>query len=53
MTEELLLYVTVWPTQLAYFQPNTVYAPGNLKKTNTFDDCSDLLRLIVFLNCTL
>lgn len=40
MTQELLLYVTVWATQLAYFQPNMVYASGS---KNTFDDCSDLL----------
>lgn len=35
MTEELLQYVTVWATQLAYFQPNMVYTSGH---KNTFDD---------------
>lgn len=32
MTQELLLYVTVWATQLAYLQPNMVYASG-IKQT--------------------
>lgn len=35
MTEELLQYVTVWATQLAYFQPNMVFTSGH---KNTFDD---------------
>lgn len=47
MTEELFLYVTVWATQLACFQPNMIYASG-IKKPLLPDDCPDLLMLILF-----